>query len=79
MTKYVFIFTLLLISHFSFAGKETAQYVGSQICAQCHQKQVDDWKGSHHDQAMKIADSTSIAGDFNNAVYESNGVKYSFF
>lgn len=73
MTKYVFIFTLLLISHFSFAGKETAQYVGSQICAQCHQKQVDDWKGSHHELSMKHASEDTVLGDFDNYQLSENG------
>ncbi|MDH3649669.1 MAG: multiheme c-type cytochrome [Saprospiraceae bacterium] len=55
------------------------QFVGSETCKTCHEKQYSDWKDSHHDQAMKVADSTSILGDFNNVLFTSNGVKSTFF
>ncbi len=54
-------------------------FVGNQSCVECHEAEYDLWKESHHDQAMKIADSTSILGNFNNTHFTSNEVNYSFF
>ncbi len=56
-----------------------ATFVGSKSCKTCHQKEFKSWEGSHHDQAMKIADSTTILADFNNTTFTHNKVKSSFF
>ncbi len=37
-------------------------YVGVKNCVQCHQQQVDDWRGSHHDLAMQHANDKSVLG-----------------
>ncbi|MGU3846554.1 multiheme c-type cytochrome, partial [Vibrio diabolicus] len=42
------------------------EYVGTQACAECHQQEEEAWKGSHHDMAMKHANSESVQGDFDN-------------
>jgi|TARA_B110000305_G_C19462871_1_gene655774 tetratricopeptide (TPR) repeat protein len=61
-------------------GKElSASFVGSETCKTCHLEQFQDWQGSHHDQAMKIADSSSILADFNNEIFTSKTVKSKFF
>lgn len=52
---------------------------GSETCMECHQKEFSEWKNSHHDLAMQIANSTTILGDFNNAEFMSKGVNYKFF
>ena len=54
------------------------EFVGAKSCAQCHQAQVDAWKGSHHDLAMQYASSTSVLGNFNVARYTFNGVTTTF-
>ncbi len=56
-----------------------ATFVGSKSCKTCHQEEFKSWEGSHHDQAMKIADSTTILADFNNTTFTHNKVKSSFF
>lgn len=56
-----------------------ADYMGSASCASCHQRAFKDWEGSHHDMAMKPADSTSVLGDFNNTVFQHFDVTYTFF
>lgn len=56
----------------------TASFVGSSSCVECHQKEYELWENSHHDLAMKIADSTTILGDFN-TTFTHKGVKSSFF
>ena len=43
----------------------TAEFVGSASCMECHQDEFEKWKGSHHDLAMQIADSTTVLANFN--------------
>ncbi|MGK7396333.1 MAG: tetratricopeptide repeat protein [Candidatus Cyclobacteriaceae bacterium M3_2C_046] len=56
-----------------------ADYIGTESCRPCHQDQFNNWLGSHHDEAMMMADSTSVKGDFNNITFVSQGVISSFF
>ncbi|MEN8789321.1 MAG: multiheme c-type cytochrome, partial [Flavobacteriaceae bacterium] len=56
-----------------------ASFVGSASCVECHKEEYDLWENSHHDLAMKIADSITIRGDFSNTTFTHNGVKSSFF
>ena len=56
-----------------------SEFVGSESCKACHQDQFKDWKGSHHDLAMQIADSISVLGDFNNKTVTFKDVKTFFF
>ena len=56
-----------------------SKFVGSVSCNACHQEQFKDWQNSHHDQAMKIADSTTILADFNNTRFVNHNVKSTFF
>ncbi|GAA3613307.1 multiheme c-type cytochrome [Flavivirga amylovorans] len=55
------------------------KFVGKESCIECHKSEYNSWNGSHHQQAMKIADSTTILGDFNNRIFEHKGVKNTFF
>lgn len=65
--------TIANVSH----AKST--FVGVDNCKECHEAEYKLWKGSHHDDAMKVADSMTVKGDFNNVNFSSNGVKYFFF
>ncbi|MCG7490436.1 tetratricopeptide repeat protein [Vibrio sp. Of14-4] len=56
-----------------------ADFVGTQACVDCHQKQFTAWKGSHHDMAMKHADPQSVLGDFNDYVFNFNGKANRFY
>ena len=58
---------------------EEATFTGSVSCKTCHQEEFKDWQNSHHDQAMKIADSTTILADFNNTSFTNHNVKSTFF
>lgn len=60
-------------------SQDPASYVGDKACTQCHQKEANEWKGSHHDLAMKEANDDTVVGDFNNATFELHGVKSSFY
>ena len=53
-------------------------YVGVAGCTQCHQQQVDAWRGSHHDLAMQHATDATVLGDFNDRRFEYYGVKSVF-
>lgn len=55
-----------------------AEYVGVTQCAQCHQAQVDDWRGSHHDLAMQHATEESVLGDFNDQRLNHYGIESAF-
>lgn len=54
-------------------------FTGTQACIQCHNEEYSEWKGSHHDQAMQLADSSSVLGNFNNVSYSLNGRTSTFF
>lgn len=54
-------------------------FLGDSKCKECHTEQFKEWKGSHHDKAMQIADSLSVLADFNNKKFESQGVTSYFF
>ncbi len=54
-------------------------YTGSESCKECHEKEYADWKDSHHDLAMMKADEKSVKGDFNGAVFDSQGVHTRFY
>ena len=49
--------------------EESARFVGSKACAECHRSAYDKWLGSDHDRAMDVADETTVLGDFDNVVY----------
>jgi tetratricopeptide (TPR) repeat protein len=55
-----------------------SQYVGSESCMSCHEKEYADWKGSHHERAMMVAADSSVLGDFN-TTFTSQGVTSTFY
>ena len=75
--KILFLITnLFVLSLFASA----AEYIGDDTCAKCHQDAYKEWKGSHHDLAMQIADENSVLGDFNDAHFTSKaGVTSTFY
>ena len=72
----ILIFSLI---GFAAAKDQAAHYVGDKSCIECHSKEVEEWKGSDHDLAMKVANDETVLGDFNSSSYELHGVKSSFF
>ena len=52
----------------------TADYVGSRVCAGCHESAWQAWTGSHHQQAMMAPTATSVAGDFDDASLDHGSV-----
>jgi predicted CXXCH cytochrome family protein len=56
-----------------------ASFVGDETCRSCHAGEVDAWKGSHHDYAMKKATESSVRGNFSEATFSHQGETYRFF
>ncbi|MHC8300073.1 tetratricopeptide repeat protein [Pseudomonas sp. ZS1P83] len=48
-----------------------AKMVDEQQCQGCHNEQVRDWQGSHHQLAMQEANGETMLGDFNNATFKA--------
>jgi len=56
-----------------------AAYVGRDRCVDCHREATEKWKGSHHDLAMDVASEETVLGDFDDALFEYEGVAARFF
>ncbi|WIO75201.1 multiheme c-type cytochrome [Porticoccaceae bacterium LTM1] len=57
----------------------TEKYVGSSQCTSCHQQEMQDWQGSHHDLAMQHVSDKTVLGDFNNASFDYFGTVSKFY
>jgi predicted CXXCH cytochrome family protein len=53
-------------------------YTGNEVCANCHEQAVTDWRDSHHDLAMQEASTETVLGDFNDATFSYYGVTTTF-
>ena len=56
-----------------------AQMVDEQQCQGCHDAQVKDWQGSHHQLAMQVAAPQTVLADFSNATFKGEGENSRFF
>jgi Flp pilus assembly protein TadD len=50
-----------------------SQFIGSAACANCHETHYKDWRGSHHELAMQVADQSTVLGDFDDATFDYYG------
>ena len=41
-----------------------ATFVGSQTCQNCHEAEFREWSGSQHEQAMQVANASTVLGNF---------------
>lgn len=57
----------------------TATYTGAATCISCHAAQAQQWRGSHHDRAMEVADEAAVLGDFDDARFRGDGTEARFF
>jgi len=48
-------------------------FTGKESCRECHIGEYQDWKGSHHDRAMDVANDSTVLGDFSDVTFESGG------
>ncbi|WP_419761172.1 multiheme c-type cytochrome [Photobacterium gaetbulicola] len=58
---------------------QSVNYVGSEACIDCHTQQVEAWRGSHHEMAMKHATATSVLGNFSDQSLQHDGKTNRFF
>lgn len=58
---------------------DTARYVGSTSCAECHAESYARWRGSHHERAMVAASEESVLGDFGDVSVSFGGVTSTFY
>ncbi len=61
------------------ASDRNPQHVGGSVCAECHRKEYEAWRGSHHALAMQEATKATVLGDFNNARFTYGAVTSTFF
>jgi predicted CXXCH cytochrome family protein len=54
-------------------------FVGSHLCAGCHEAQAKLWETSQHKVAMQHATNQTVLGDFNDASFDYSGVHSRFF
>jgi tetratricopeptide (TPR) repeat protein len=54
-------------------------YVGAQRCAACHSQEAEEWRRSHHAQAMQPANASTVLGNFRDARFEKDKVTSSFY
>ena len=55
------------------------QYVGTEACKACHEKEFESWHGSHHDMAMKKPTPETVRGDFNDITVTIKGKTTRFY
>ena len=56
-----------------------AEFVGGKECISCHQREYNLWKGSDHDNAMDLANDSTVLGDFNNVQVKFRGKQHKFY
>ncbi len=68
------------VSHQTGSGQTTVTstaiptYVGAERCSQCHAKEGELWRRSHHALAMQKVGEGTVLGDFRSARFSKNGV-----
>ena len=56
-----------------------AEFVGRAQCIDCHVDAYEAWSGSHHDDAMDVANADTVRGNFNDTEFEYNGITSRFY
>jgi predicted CXXCH cytochrome family protein len=54
-------------------------FVGSEVCAGCHEAEAKLWRTSQHALAMDHATDKSVLGDFSGTTFDYYGVRSRFF
>lgn len=54
-------------------------YVGNEACTGCHSQAEADWRNSHHDLAMQVANEQTVLGNFENANFTYGTVTSRFY
>src|SRR5262245_40963234 len=59
-------------------SNETSQYVGAQVCADCHAPQAERWRSSMHARAMELPTVETVKAPFAGESFTLHGVTSSF-
>ncbi|MNF45994.1 Beta-barrel assembly-enhancing protease [compost metagenome] len=59
-------------------AQDPAGYAPAQSCLGCHTEQAKSWRDSDHDWAMRLADASSVLGDFADSRFAEAGVEARF-
>lgn len=54
------------------------EFIGSDTCTNCHEREYKDWQGSHHELAMQVANKSTVLGNFSDAEFDYYGKKTFF-
>ncbi|UCG85595.1 MAG: tetratricopeptide repeat protein [Gemmatimonadota bacterium] len=54
-------------------------FVGRDACVDCHEEAYASWLGSDHDRAMDVANDSTVLGDFDDSVFESDKTTARFY
>ncbi len=78
MNRFLFatIAVLTCFSTSSFA--QTARYIGSDQCVECHQEQAAAWKKSHHAKAWTEVGEETVLADFDGTKFQLDGMSVEF-
>ncbi|MGY5849224.1 cytochrome c3 family protein [Salegentibacter sp. F14] len=60
-------------------SSQSGTFIGSKACAACHQEEYTEWQESHHYQAMQIADSSTVLGNFEDQQFKHQDKLTRFF
>lgn len=72
---YTFLSLLFLCSSLTFAN----DYVGSEQCSSCHEKEQNEWETSQHSRSMSHASDATVLADFNNVSLNFAGKENKFY
>lgn len=61
------------------ALQQANAYVGDAQCKSCHTTEYADWLKSDHYKSIQEPTDSSVIGNFNNSIYDADGVKSHFF
>jgi len=79
ITPFIILLVIQLFNQALAENPPLAEYVGSQVCGECHKKVAAEWQGSHHQQAMQHADVATVLADFNNTTFTHFGTTTRFY
>lgn len=61
------------------ASENEPTYVGRAACAECHQQETRNWRGSHHDLAMQHAADSTVRAVFDSSLVNPGGERARFY
>jgi predicted CXXCH cytochrome family protein len=54
-------------------------FAGTVACIECHEREYREWLGSNHDEAMMMANDSTVKGYFNEVTFRNQGVSTRFY